>query len=47
MVVHGGPAANVQCSKMKLLSNAGLEVVAPSENKDLSFSRLATLNTQP
>ena len=36
----------VQRSSMKLLSNAGLEVVAPSENKDLSFSRLATLNTQ-
>ena len=47
MVVHGRPAANFQCSKMKLLSNEGLEAVASSENKDLSFSQLATLNTQP
>ena len=46
MVAHGVPAANVQCSEKKLLSNAGLEVVAPFENKDLSFSRLAPLNTQ-
>ena len=47
MVVHGGPAPNVKFSKVKLLSNAGLEVAAPSKNKDMSFSRLATLNIQP